>query len=196
MNTKGLFRFLVPLLMGVVGLASSIAFATDCEFLPRESFCDVRLDSSADKFLKVLGKPSAIIPMKESGIGYIFSNGSSDINFMMIFRNGRIDELRSWASNPNIDFWRELPEANRINITFNGINILGKARREVEALDKTFPQVDAGEYGENRTYLGSTVDITYLQFYAVGSDTDEKSQHEYERFKAQAIDVRNLFAKP
>lgn len=167
------------------------AYAKDCELIPGKSLCGVSLEAPKEKYFEVLGAPSSEIKLSENSFGYFFANRKNNILFMLIFTNKKITEIRTWETNPNIDFWFLLPQKEEINLIINGAKIIGLQRSEVEKINEKFPLIDADQFGENRHYNDVKVDLFYAPFYGPSS-YDNHDLNDYGKYKCQGLVVRNI----
>lgn len=179
------------LLFSIFFFLSVHAYAKDCELIPQKSLCGISLHSTKEEYFEVLGIPSSEIKLSENSFGYFFANRRNNILFMLVFTKNKITEIRTWETNPNIDFWFLLPQKEAINLIINGVKLIGLQRSELEKIDHKFPLIDADQFAENRQYSNFKIDLFYAPFYGPSS-YDNHDLNEFEKYKCQSVTVRNI----
>jgi len=161
MQKLKLFGITSILLLGLIVNSTASAATIRCEFIPHATLCNVMLSSKPEEFVKALGKPNAIIKLRNDRIGYTYGNSSSIEKFMLTFRDGHLVEIRSWLSNPNVDFWMDLMDTSDIDFYLNKIKVLKQKRSMIESLDAGITLSDADEFSENRIFQGCPISLFY-----------------------------------
>ncbi len=170
------------------------AYAKDCEFTPKKSFCNISLTSPQEVFINQLGAPSTTLNLKNDAIAIVYSNEKASRVTTLIFSNKLLKEIRSWETNNNIDFWWYSNDKEVINVVVGGINFIGKTRAEVESLSAKFVQIDADGHGYNLEYFGSEIDITFLPFYGP-STYNNNDFNDYTKYQGNYFTIRNINGK-
>lgn len=169
--------------------------AKDCELVPNKTFCGVALDSTKNEFFKVVGNPSSEIKISGDKVGYIYVNNNASIVTMLIFTNNILNEIRTWETNPNIDFWHHLPQVEVVIIKTKGLSFVANPRRKIKELGVYFSEGDGDQFSENFIYLGSGIKTFYAPFYGPSSfaGTDLNA---YEDYTCQSATYTNFNVKP
>lgn len=167
------------------------AFSKECEFVPRTSFCGVDLQASQVEFIKILGQPSAIINLDGGAVSLIFSNSKESRVTSLIFERNKLNELSSWETNPNIDFWNRFVDREVIKVKIGNTDFIGRPRGGPEDLPPSFVVEDADGNGQNLRYLEVQFDVIYLPFY--GPSTYSLSEfNNYTEYRGHSIVLRHI----
>jgi hypothetical protein len=184
--------FLNIVLLSLPAFLPALAEAKDCEFVPKRSFCGVSLQANMKQFQHVLGKPSAQIEL-EHGWLYVYANDRANRMTSLRFSKQRLQEIRSWELNNNIDVWSQLPNREVIHVHVAGAAVLGRLRDDQKFFNSAWIEKSADQFGRNFNYLGAEIDVYFLPFYGPSTySTIGGDLNNYAKYPAQTVIIRSV----